>query len=449
MKSRSLSLLAAGTLAVSTLIATPSIAHADIAVDRQDAASVRAATQEVSRMTALPANWTGSTRTCAPGTTSSAHRAATLSTINLMRSFVGQEPVVEDPQWSAKAAQAALMMAAADRLSHYPDSTWPCYTPDGAEAAARSNLAYFNDGMGGGRTGASSILQYMDDQGAQNRAVGHRMWLLDPRATQMGWADTTTTNATWVVGEFTGSSPRTGDRWVTWPSEGFFPHQLLPTSRRWSFSSRETIDELSAATISVRGPDGPIAVTEVFRTSELLVWEMPTLPVPTGSGSAVYTVTISGIRRIVGEPPVSHSYQVKVIDGMWVDVYTTPGTHHVGGRDWRTTCSKYSSTVERCRAEIRATVVTYANGRFTSTTGWAFNNLSYKPSSRAQWATNPLAIRGEHIIDGRRWRTRCDDEWTGRGACRSEIWATVPVLEDGRWTLGQKFVFNNVVYFSD
>ena len=131
-----------------------------------------------------------------------------------------------------------------------------------------------------------------------------------------------------------------------------------------------------------------------------------------------------------------------------VDVYTTPGTHHVNGRDWRTTCSKYSSNVERCRTEIVATQVTYANGRFTQATGWVFNNLTYKPSPRSSWANNPLAKPGYHNIDGRRWYVECDTAWTGGNACRSRIEATVAASESGRFVNKKMWVFNNIVHFA-
>lgn len=44
-----------------------------------------------------------------------------------------------------------------------------------------------------------------------------------------------------------------------------------------------------------------------------------------------------------------------------VNVYTTPGTHHVNGRQWNTTCEKYSQTY-RCRTNIQSTRVVYQGG---------------------------------------------------------------------------------------
>ena len=71
-----------------------------------------------------------------------------------------------------------------------------------------------------------------------------------------------------------------------------------------------------------------------------------------------------------------------------IDVYTTPGTHTVNGRQWKTVCSKYSSTIERCRTEIWATPVAEKNGRYVTSNGWVFNNLTYKASPRRTWINN-------------------------------------------------------------
>lgn len=132
-----------------------------------------------------------------------------------------------------------------------------------------------------------------------------------------------------------------------------------------------------------------------------------------------------------------------------LDVYTTPGTHHVNGRVWRTTCEKYSSTVERCRTEIQATTITYSRGRYVEKFGWTFNNLTYKPSRRAQWAGNVLATPGEHVSGGRRWKTECDSAWTGRNACRSSILTTTYRRSGNGYAQGSTWVFNNIVHFSD
>ncbi|GAA4905571.1 hypothetical protein GCM10025789_26130 [Tessaracoccus lubricantis] len=159
-----------------------------------------------------------------------------------------------------------------------------------------------------------------------------------------------------------------------------------------------------------------------------------------GAGlAALLTATLG----IVALPPTQAAAEV--------DVYTTPGTHTLNGREWRTSCEPYSSTVDRCRAEIKATVVKVEGGQFVEVTDWAFNNLTYKPSPRSTWAGNPLATPGEHVIGGRQWRTECDTAQTGRNACRSYIMTTVygvKTMTPRTYEQSNQWVFNNIVHFS-
>jgi len=130
--------------------------------------------------------------------------------------------------------------------------------------------------------------------------------------------------------------------------------------------------------------------------------------------------------------------------------YTQPGQHYVNGRYWQTECDMYSETVVRCRTEIWATKVVSEYGRLTTRNGWVFNNLTYLPSDRAQWGTNPLARTGSWTgTDGRQWRTECDTEVTGRNGCRSYATADVMSYQDGRFVQRNDVeVFNNIVQFT-
>lgn len=132
-----------------------------------------------------------------------------------------------------------------------------------------------------------------------------------------------------------------------------------------------------------------------------------------------------------------------------VDVYITPGYHNVNGRQWHTTCEKYSSTVTRCHTDIKATEVKLVNGRYASVFGWVFNNLTYKASPRAQWSNNNLGKTAQWTSNGRRWYTECDTPQTGYNGCRSYIWATRVVAKGGGYQQIQGWVFNNMVRFSN
>ena len=80
-------------------------------------------------------------------------------------------------------------------------------------------------------------------------------------------------------------------------------------------------------------------------------------PAPTGSRNVVRGSAEDQCRGLTGTGGGGGG------GGSTVDIYLTPGTHHVNGRTWRTTCEPYSTT-RRCRTEIKATTVSYTSGRF-------------------------------------------------------------------------------------
>ncbi|MDO5735290.1 MAG: hypothetical protein Q4P15_02320 [Propionibacteriaceae bacterium] len=169
-----------------------------------------------------------------------------------------------------------------------------------------------------------------------------------------------------------------------------------------------------------------------------------------------YAADINNRGQIVGTMKLSNGSEVGFIatpsSAPTVDVYTTPGIHHVNGRDWKTACEKYSQT-KRCRTEIVATQVNLVNGKYTHVKGWTFNNLTYLPASRSLWKGNPLATPGEHSVAGRKWKTECDNATTGGNGCRSYIFGTritATPKGGGTYTYTQKneWVFNNIVMFS-
>lgn len=108
------------------------------------------------------------------------------------------------------------------------------------------------------------------------------------------------------------------------------------------------------------------------------------------------------------------------------DVYTTPGLHDSGGREWRTTCGKYSSVIDRCFTEIKS------GGE------WVHNNISYLPVAHKAWGDNPFANSGLFESNGRDWATICNDSWTGKNACRT----FVRNVNNHQWD------FNSVTYFT-
>lgn len=168
-------------------------------------------------------------------------------------------------------------------------------------------------------------------------------------------------------------------------------------------------------------------------------WTSPAFGIkntPVASPSPTPTVTVTQTT-----PPPSTT----------VDIYSTPGYHTVNGRRWFTSCEKYSQTT-RCRTSIFATTISYESGKFVSQNKWVFNNLTYLPSARNLWKSNPLGYTGSWTAaDGRQWRTECDTPVSGRNGCRTFIRSRViDVAPQGAgyaYEWETKWVFNNIVRF--
>ncbi|HEY5820911.1 MAG TPA: Ig-like domain repeat protein [Propionibacteriaceae bacterium] len=241
---------------------------------------------------------------CRAGSTPSDLQAATLQAINYVRAMSQVPPVTFDSALSAKAQQAALMMYANDQLDHAPPSSWACYSADGAEAAGRSNIAL-------GYSGASVVRGYMNDPGAGNIEAGHRWWLQRPSAQQMGNGIFGDANALWVVGDE--ESART-PTFTSWPTAGFFPAPLEPNGR-WSLTASDPSYDLSEATVSIVDGAGQAVTATAYPVGAFgsLVFEVPTLPKPTGTETDDYVVTVGGI-RVGTETIAPYSYTVSLID---------------------------------------------------------------------------------------------------------------------------------------
>ena len=90
----------------------------------------------------VPIDSTADVTNCIPGTNSTAFTDVVLRRVNWFRALAGiPASVTFDATNSAKAQQAALIMAANGALSVAPPPSWTCYTANGAQAAGNANLA--------------------------------------------------------------------------------------------------------------------------------------------------------------------------------------------------------------------------------------------------------------------------------------------------------------------
>jgi len=194
---------------------------------------------EASKTKASDSQWNGDADNCNAGTVANDIMSKIFQRVHYYRLAVGlSNTITENPDQSAKAQEAALMMKSNGTLDHFPPSNWSCYTDDGSEAAGKSNLAMWKN--------AEAIDLYISEPGNANGPVGHRRWLLWPRLNSMGVGNTDNSNVLWVVGN-SGSAPSDAPEFISWPPADYVPSSLVYP--RWSFSI--TGADFSQTTVSM------------------------------------------------------------------------------------------------------------------------------------------------------------------------------------------------------
>lgn len=239
--------------------------------------------------------------------------------------------------------QAAAMVSARNKkLSHYPATEgFACATDDAARGARHSNLA-----QSVSQTSAETALWYYMDYSSPkkptNDQLGHRLFMQDPQLalTSIGAAEGYTAISVRTGESYPGVSAEDQTNpdaptpeWMSWPSAGFFPKQLLtsvgqssdgPDQERWSFSVRN--GDLSQASARVVDPDGNQIPVTVIRPNEpgvtftprkianystLLIKFANIEDLPMGQDNKVYRVYVDGVK---GTEKTSYEYQVVLFD---------------------------------------------------------------------------------------------------------------------------------------
>ncbi|MBK8172292.1 MAG: hypothetical protein IPK60_18370 [Sandaracinaceae bacterium] len=254
----------------------------------------RSAAEVCSRWNADRANlsegtWNGSVATCNPGDMDAAWRGRVMRQVNLYRWLSGlSDTLNHDAALDSRSQQAALMMTAQMGISHTPDSSWPCYTAEGADAAGHSNLA-------GGNASVASIASYMVD-GGNATTLGHRRWILSNTVGPFGIGSTDLYSVLYVV-----NGASSGAAYAAWPSTGVMPIQAWTDSwgrsideTGWSVQSNSI--DLSGATAIVTTDGETLATTTThllpnygssFAISIMHTWEV--------EAGRVYHVSLTGV----------------------------------------------------------------------------------------------------------------------------------------------------------
>lgn len=262
---------------------------------------------------------------CRASTLKASVKAQALADINAIRARHGLAPVVYSDADDAQTAEASLMMAANNALSHTPPTSWRCYTSIGATGAGSSNLLI---GWGNGLGFSTSDLHlagWLHEGGSAS--LGHRRWILHPflgkfsygRVTVQGGDGSRIDAGTMKVFSFTGGrpAPSTVPSFVAFPF-GDYPIRYFRPTDYLSFSiapssadngSDRQVD-FSAARVSVMNGATAMTVTDLSRDNDgyglanNLQWRVSGLQ--TG---VTYNVRITGVARA---PQSEYSYSFRI-----------------------------------------------------------------------------------------------------------------------------------------
>jgi len=218
-------------------------------------------------------------------------------------------------------------MDANGSLSHDPPSNWLCFSTEGAEAAAKSNLF--------GGVSALPIVNrfnpvddYIDDQGVSNALVGHRRWLLNSKAKIFGVGQTNNYNAMWVLQSTI--NPSVYNNFIAYPPAGYIPNTLVYD--RWSFSvPGANFNNASVTVIDMNTNSIPISVNGSNNNGagdNIIVWE-PSGIMTDSSEDVLYTVMINGVVLTDGTNR-NFTYTTKIFEPLILGDVNVDGHLNVG-----------------------------------------------------------------------------------------------------------------------
>lgn len=250
--------------------------------------------------------WNGNEAKCLPGKVPDSVHNAIINRINYFRRLVGlNDNCVLDKSKYEGLQKTALLMTANEKINHFPKKDWKCYSEEGAQWAAKSNL-HISTADGSGASYA--ITSFIRDDGDNNKAVGHRRWILYSKQSDFSHGTTNNSMALFVFGKRDNTEHI--PEYIAYPPATFVPQNLV--FDRWSFAIPDA-DFSDASVMMLHNAE--LISTNILSTKEpygdnAIVWE----PYDYNNFSdedMTYTVVIKNVKNA---PKEKYIYDVTIIN---------------------------------------------------------------------------------------------------------------------------------------
>ncbi|MFS2112309.1 CAP domain-containing protein [Sphingomonas sp. Sphisp140] len=266
---------------------------------------------------------------CQAGTLKAEVGARVLATLNDIRAHHRLPAVTYAAADEPAVQQSALMMAANGQLSHFPPSSWACYTSAGATAAGQSNIYLGTGGLRYSQDADILIGWLTDTNNITANNIGHRRWLLYPFLSTIAYGRVagvwqTSNRADGASIKVINSTQNTAGPlpdYVAYPFEDYparyFENGALLSfgviaNKSSNFGANQTVN-FSGATIAVRVRGGAaLSVSNISFDNEgyglpnNLQWSVSGL-----TANTTYDVTINNV--VVNGTARNYSYYFKLV----------------------------------------------------------------------------------------------------------------------------------------
>ena len=173
---------------------------------------------------------------CQAGELTETAKNRALEAVNQIRALHGLSPLRYSTFYDNQMQEASLIQEANNYGDHYPDPTLKCYTEEGREGSATSNISLSSANL----DPAAHIVHLANDANPAilPAAVGHRRWILNPFVTYFSFGQVGKYATQKVIGfsQEPAFTPQIDVDFVAFPYETY-PSNLLIEDPPWSFSA--------------------------------------------------------------------------------------------------------------------------------------------------------------------------------------------------------------------